>query len=216
VYSLCGHCEVTREIRDGQLHNFKCTVLSFVRACLPQIGQLGAASECFKLHDKVFAFLAMSAHSDQLKVNYDVHPCYLFWNVVELFEIDDIHFQEISSLQRILNLEWHILLKVINELVLTDPELRAIRLPCHLDCGILSMKRERVAKSRRSCTARSYLTNCWFKKDFHGDTRQIMVQLQLAQSANGTFRVTEAAYCLMTVISSFVEGLGSKVVKSKF
>lgn len=33
------------------------------------IRQLAAASECFENRDKGFAFLAMSAHGDQIKVN---------------------------------------------------------------------------------------------------------------------------------------------------
>ncbi|KAK5095028.1 hypothetical protein LTR70_007158 [Exophiala xenobiotica] len=172
------------------------------------ICQLAAASECFETRDKVFAFLAMSAHGDQIKVNYNIDPCYLFWDVLKLLEIRDIHFQEISSFQSILNLEWRVLLKVTNELILTDPRLRAMRLPCHLDCGILSMKRERNTNPRRSCTAGSHLTNCWFKKDLDEDTREIMVQLRLSPSANGIFTVTDAAYCPDEADVFMYRGLG--------
>lgn len=159
------------------------------------ICQLAAGSECFENRDKVFAFLAMSAQGEHIKVDYNANPYVLFWEVLKLLEIRDIHFQETSTLRDILHLDWDVLLKVTRERVLADPVLRAMRLPCHLDCGVLSKKRGRSVNLRQGCKARSYLANCWFKKDLDEDSRQIMVQLQLSPMSHGTFTIVDAAYC---------------------
>ncbi|KAK5939206.1 hypothetical protein PMZ80_008509 [Knufia obscura] len=172
------------------------------------ICQLAAGSECFEDRDKVFAFLAMSAQGKHIKVDYTAEPHALFWDVLKLLEIRDIHFTEISSLRDILRLDWSILLKSTKERVATEPDLGALRLPCHLDCGQLSKKRERSMNGRLTCRANSYLVNCWFKKDLNEDSRQIMVQLRLSQVSYGRFAVIDAAYCPNEADAGMFRGLG--------
>lgn len=172
------------------------------------ICQLATGSECFEDRDKVFAFLAMSAQGKHIKVDYTAEPHALFWDVLKLLEMRDIHFTETFSLRDILKLDWAVLLKSTRERVATEPDLGALRLPCHLDCGQLSKKRERSMNGRLTCRAKSYLVNCWFKKDLNEDSRQIMVQLQLLQVSYGRFAVIDAAYCPNEAYAGMFRGLG--------